>query len=168
MRARAAAIACIAVGCGDNSRPPPDAAGPPPPPPCVATFAGNFAETVELAPGCAMVSTGGTIALALPSMVLATTDAISIDLGAPPTIGNFSSETVRSWSAQATVQHGSDVCIYLAGSSAVPAGSFTMAISELDDARHTAHGTLVVQQNVLAGAETSCGAGSVEQVTVDF
>jgi len=168
MRTGIAAIACVAIGCGDNSRPPPDASMRPPPPPCVATFAGNFAETAELAPGCATVSLAGAFALALPSMVLATTDEISIDLDAAPTIGNYSSETVRTWSAQATLRHGSDVCIYLAGSSAVPPGSFTMAISEVDDARHTAHGTLVVQQNVLAGAETSCGAGTTEQVTVEF
>ncbi len=168
MRVRAAAVACIALGCGDNAPPPPDAAVPPPPAPCVATFAGNFAETVELAPGCATASTAGTIALALPSTVLATVDAIAIDLGAAPAIGNYSSATVHAWSARATVQHGSDVCIYLAGSSAVPAGSFMMAISAVDPARHTVHGTLAVEQNVLAGAETNCGADSVEQVTVEF
>jgi hypothetical protein len=83
----------------------------------------------------------------VPSSRLAMSLAIAIDLGSAPTIGEYSSETVHTWSA------------------AVPRGSFALTLSAIEG---TAHGGLVIDQVVHAEVATDCGADITETVRLVF
>jgi len=164
----------LLASCGDNAGLPLDASRPPRPdasPPaaaCAATFSGNFAERVAMSPDCAMLSGQTTLTFAVPSYQPTATVAIAIPLGATPELGQYTSETVAAWSAMATVAIGDANCIYLAGATAVPPGSFTLTLDAIDVAGHTAHGRLVLELGVLPGAETDCGPSNAETLDLAF
>jgi hypothetical protein len=163
----------VLAGCGDNAHLASDAApparpdAPPRPAACLATFAGNFAETISLAADCAMLS-GHTLAFAVPSQHLDTSIAIQLDLGAAPEPGMSSSETVASWSEMATQMIGNAKCIYIAGATAVPPGNFTITLDALDVPAGSAHGDLALELAVLPGAETNCGPSNMETLDLVF
>ena len=164
----------VLAGCGDNAHLAPDAPppahpdAPPPPAACLATFAGNFAETISLGADCAMLSGHTTLAFAVPSHHLDTSVEIQLDLGATPEPGMSSSESVASWSAMATQMIGNAKCIYIAGATAVPTGSFTITLDVLDVPAGTAHGDLALELAVLPGAETNCGPSNMETLDLAF
>lgn len=165
-RARTCALLAL-CGCGDNERATVDAGIAP----CTARFTGNFDETAN-APDCAklVVGTDGTTAIALtvPSAKLGTQLAISIDLGPSPTTGTFTSETVTTWKALATARVGNSACYYSAGSTAVPPGSFELALGSLDVPALTASGTLSLTQYILPFPGTTCGDSDTEHLALEF
>jgi hypothetical protein len=131
---------------------------------CVATFTGNFYDSSADAANCAELSP--QLVLNIESPAIGSPLAISIDLGASPTPGTYSSETVASWTAVQARSLGDGGCVYSAGSDVVPVGSFTLDLAIVDGA--TAHGTLDVLLTVHALEATNCGAASTEAVDVVF
>ena len=165
------ALALVCGACGDNTRPAaaPDAG----PVPCVAHFSGNFAETSTSA-ACAMIASGSdsppqtSLTLAIPSTTLGEPLAVTIDLGSAPAPGDYAPESVPSWSARAFVNVGMGACVYLAGNTAIPQGSFALSLAEVDAKAGTAHGSLVLDQSVLAFPGTDCGAVDTERTDLTF
>ena len=168
------AIAAIAIAaCGDNTRAVPDAATDAASLACVASFTGNFTETSTTVLPCAKVavapgSPDATLDIAVPSTTLGTSFAIQIDLGAAPTVAEYSSETVATWSVTASESVGGPLCIYLADNTTVPRGSFVLALADIDAASGTAHGTLDVSMYVLTPPFTSCGPQMTEMLALTF
>ncbi len=167
MTARAALVLVLA-GCGDNlSGSTRDAAVA-----CAATFSGNFAETAT-ADSCAMLvgpttTDDATLQLAVPTTTLPPSVMVTIDLGASPSLGTYSPETVASWVARGVQHVGNGVCVYNAGSSAVPTGSFELRLDALDAASGSAHGELALVLTVLGYPETDCGEVDTEQIDLRF
>jgi len=54
---------------------------------------------------------------------------VAIALGAAPTVGDYSSQTLREWRALGVARTG---CEYVAGSDSVPRGSFKLTLSSLE------------------------------------
>lgn len=167
--ARYLVVLAALAGCGDDVPPPADApaaaAG------CTADFTGNFAETAHAASCVRLIADAAgatTLSLSIPVMTLATKLTVSIDLGASPAPGSYSSETVALWNALASQRLGEGACVYSAGAGAVPPGSFRLALAAIDLAAGTAHGTLSLTQYVLALPGTACGASDTELVTLTF
>ena len=152
------------AACGDNLAAPGDAgvAMPDATAICTAAFSGNFTDS-SLAPHCASLA-AGTLMLAIPVTTLAMSLPVQIDLGAAPSPGFYSSETIAAWSARVGVIMGVGACIYNAGATAVPPGDFQLTLSSVDDP----HGSLQLAMPVLASPGTNCGDGDVETVTVTF
>lgn len=163
-----AAVLVALVGCGGGSAHA-DAAGDAAVA-CTAQFSGNFAETSSSPVDCATVMAGSDVALgfAIESTTLVATVQVAIDLGATPSAGVYSSDTVQTWSAMAFQSIGNGGCEYSAGSSATPTGSFTLALDAIDAAAGTAHGTLDLVQYVLTFPGTNCGSASTESLAVTF
>ena len=177
------AILIVLAACGDNARPAtPDARPVPDSAPaavCNATLTGNVAEMLgsdalcpRLLPATTMDHT--LIRFVVASRVMAANIGINIDLGAQPTAGTYSSETTAIWSALAietTPVNGA--CIFTAGASSVPAGSFDLGLDAVDLAAGTSHGQLSLLMFVLPrtteqGMQTDCGAGTTESVAITF
>lgn len=177
------AILIALAACGDNAlpaapdaRPVPDSA---PASACGATLTGNVAEIIgsdalcpHLLPATTMDHT--LIRFVVASRVMAANIGINIDLGAQPSAGAYSSETTGIWSALAIeTAPVNGACIFTAGSSSVPAGSFELRLDALDLAAGTAHGQLSLLMFVLPrtteqGMQTDCGAGTTESVAIAF
>jgi hypothetical protein len=164
---RALAIYAIALGaisaCGDNTAHTTDAPGTQSG--CTATFSGNFAETSTAPDNCPSVS-GNVVSFNVPVTALSTSLAVMLDLGTPPTIGTYSSQSAPTWTATATQNIGGRFCFYTAGSATGPHGSFMLTIDAIDGV--TAHGQLAVLQYVLSGLNAKCGPNENETVTVTF
>ena len=169
MTARAALLIALA-SCGDNLSAVETSAR------CTATFSGNFAESSTLDP-CAIArldtSAPGhtTLELTIPSTALGASLTAQLDLGVSPSPGAYSSRSVLSWSARAVQHVGDGVCLYGAGTSAVPAGSFELTldtIAPIDATTSAVHGALELVQYVLAFPSTDCGDGDTELVEIDF
>ena len=169
-------LAVVLAACGDNTAAPADAraldaAKPDAPFSCSATFTGNFSETDTLPGSCAMVTgsaSGTTLAFAVPAQALGTDVAIQLVLGDPPVTGQYSSDSVASWSAMATEVHGTSRCFYVAGATAVPTGDFTLVLEAIDAMAGIAHGQLMLELAVLPGAENDCGADNAETLALTF
>ena len=169
-------FAVVLAACGDNTAapadaPPLDASKPDAPFSCNATFTGNFSETDALPGSCAMVSSSGsgtTLAFAVPARALGTDVAIQLVLGDPPVAGQYSSDSVASWSAMATEVNGTSRCFYVAGATSVPTGNFTLMLDAIDAVAGTAHGQLMLELAVLPGAENDCGADNAETLVLTF
>jgi|HubBroStandDraft_5_1064220.scaffolds.fasta_scaffold628345_2 hypothetical protein len=169
-------LVIVLAACGDNAAvhpdaPPLDAPKPDAPFSCSATFTGNFSETDALPGSCAMVSSstsGTTLAFAVPAQALGSDVAIQILLGDPPVAGQYSSESVSSWSAMATEIEGTSRCFYVAGATAVPPGDFTLMLDAIDAVAGTAHGQLMLELAVLPGAENNCGTDNAEMLALAF
>jgi hypothetical protein len=147
-------LAWLLAACGGSPAVMPDA-----PVPCVAHFTGNFAETAT-ADACATLS-GGTLTLTMPSSTLGTTLVATIDLSTAPTPGAYTPATVASWSVIATQMVVGGECMYQAGGSATPQGSFSLALDSL-----APHGTLDATQYILAFPD--CGGSDTEMLTISF
>ncbi len=83
--------------------------------------------------------------------------------------GEYSSETIQDWSVAAYEKDqagGGGACLYSAGGSATPTGSFMLGLTAIDGA--TAHGTLAVLAYVLVFPGASCGTGDNESIAVTF
>lgn len=94
--------------------------------------------------------------------------ASTVDLGPSPIAGQFSPESVSSWSATGVNDDG---CNYLAGTDAVPSGNFTLTLTSIHSVagRPTqAHGTLTLDASLKAPPQTDCGSGDIEALTVQF
>ena len=164
-------LGLVCGACGDNRAPPaaPDAG----PVPCVAHFSGNFAETSTSA-ACAMIAAGSaapaqaSLSLSIPSTTLGGPLAVTIDLGPAAAPGAYTPESVPSWSARASANVGMGACVYLAGNTAIPQGSFALSLAEVDAKAGTAHGTLALDQSVLAFPGTDCGAVDTERTDLTF
>jgi hypothetical protein len=141
---------------------------------CSIRFSGDVDEEGRLGPGCALVAAAaGDAGASGDVLTLGATSAhfavfqISINLGASPAAGTFSSETVPDWSAD-----GLDVanCGYTAGRQAAPTGSFTMKLTDVMAAPSgtVAHGTLDMTLYVHAPPGTDCGIYPNEQVHAVF
>ena len=130
---------------------------------CTVMFSGNYSETATV-PGCAMLS-DQMLELAIPSTTIGTSYAMSVDLGASAAPGTYTSQTLASWSSLATeVTSITGECLFSAGSTAVPTGSFTLSLDSLVPL----HGELTIVHYVLALPATDCGAGDTETVDVRF
>jgi hypothetical protein len=163
-------LGCALAACGGDAASSADAAidgGPPPG--CAAVFRDNFAETWAGAPDCAAIDSADghtTLRFAIPSQTIGVPFAISIDLGAAPSPGTYSSESlVTPWTADALHEFEMTSCLYHAGTAAVPPGTFRLALDAIDT---HAHGTLDVMLYVLARPYTYCGETNVERLTVTF
>ena len=142
---------------------------------CSATFAGNFDETssgmsdcATVVPGTGDASTDQVLTLMPPSTMLATSFAITVDLGPTPSADTFSSETITTWNSLAIKTIGAGGCAYSAGNTSVPTGSFTLTIDSIDPASATAHGSLSIIAYVQALLNTDCGAGDNETISITF
>jgi hypothetical protein len=146
---------------------------------CSVRLSGNVTETETEAaslPACSTLraATGGggagetVLELQVSSTKLAGL-TVSVALGASPSPGRYSSETVSDWSAEGLSAGNSD-CAYSAGSAAVPTGSFALDLTSVTRAGPggSAHGTIALQTYVHAPPATDCGAGDVETVQIDF
>jgi hypothetical protein len=177
MSRRVAIIAAVVLAaCGDNTAAPPDA---PPPIVCSATFAGNFADGSQGSDDCAMLQPSATtpgdleLVLDVPSTVLGAALGVTIDLGAAPAVGAYSSELPLMWNALAIHDVPTGACVIAAGSMATPAGSYALQLSALDPATGVVHGTLALELYVLAetteqGMQSECGAGFAETAALTF
>jgi hypothetical protein len=156
----AAALALVVAACsGHDTAPPVDA---PPPAGCTAAFAGNFAET-DVSPASCPTFGSGALAFAVQVAALDAELDVSIALPAPMP-GNFSSETVATWSAMAFQRETNGGCIYRAGNAATPEGSFTLALTAIAPP----HGTLAMSLSILTEPGSTCGLQDTENVTFSF
>src|SRR5262249_43455236 len=116
---------------------------------CSVELTGNFSESARSAAACPTLVPDANnhqiLTFSVPSTTLATSFAITLDLGAAPTPGTYSSETVTTWSALAIEEIGNGECIFQAGATAVPTGSFTLALDST-----APHGTVRILHYVLA------------------
>ncbi|MCE9577041.1 MAG: hypothetical protein K8W52_28095 [Deltaproteobacteria bacterium] len=138
---------------------------------CVGTLSGNLAEPISAAECAALVREGdGQLALRLdiPSAVAATTFGVEIELGPAPAVGAYGPATVTAWSALALRDAAPGTCVYRAGATAVPAGSFALTLDALDAGTLTAHGSLEVVLYVLAVTTANCGPGDTETISIAF
>ena len=127
---------------------------------------------------CPIVRSGGIVAddlsldVEIPIAVVQTSIGDTIDLGATPTVGVFSSETTALNGAHSRSRACmTGACIYNAGMNAIPQGSFTLTLDALDGA--TGHGTLDIVQYVLRyvdeqGHESDCGPDDTESLELVF
>lgn len=180
MRARLAMLGCALAACGDNRAAPADAPAPDAPPAprtCTAVFSEAFAETVAGPSSCATVGAAGgdaadgdtALMFSIPSQTIAAPFEISIDLGAAPGIGTYTSASlVTPWTASALHEFDMTSCLYHAGTAAIPPGRFTLTVDELDAAGGRAHGTLDLVLYVLARPFTYCGETNTEHLLVTF
>ncbi len=150
---------------------------------CTAEFGGNSSGAVNLPANCGVVrlatdaasdSDAGPVSGYTLNLIASTKDIaqlkVSIDLGASPAAGSFSSENVGSWSVTGISTDGSN-CVYSAGPEFVPVGSFALTLTSVDapaSGSGEAHGTLDLTAYVHAPPATSCGVGDVEEVVFDF
>ena len=161
-----ALAACGSQAAKPDAPPPIDAAIP-----CTAHFSGNFSED-STADACAMIThtvsapDHATLTLMVPSMTLGTSVAGTFDLGTAPSLGLYSSRTVETWRMRAAQRVGEGTCLYAAGSSEVPQGSFELQLTALADPE--VHGTLDLTQFILGFPSTDCGDADTEMVTVSF
>jgi len=125
---------------------------------CTAVLSGNLTETVT-SDDCASLD-DGTLAIDVTGGASFT---ISIDLGDAVT-GTYASATTTSWSVlgNRTTDDGG-LCVYAAGSTAVPTGSFTLDLTSL-----APHGSVQLVTFVQAQPMTDCGAGDNEMIGVAF
>src|SRR5262249_52213560 len=107
----------------------------------------------------------GVVTFDVPSMTIATSYAMTFDLGAAPVPGTFTAQTVSSWRSLATEEVSvTGECLFSAGSMAVPNGSFVLRLDSLSPLA----GEVSIVDYVLALAGTTCGAGDTEDVDVRF
>ena len=148
----------VVAACGGHSAPMVDA----PPAGCAATFTGNFSEMSSAPANCPALGSA-TLTAAIPIATFPGTLDVSIDLPAAMP-GSYSSETIASWSASA-VEHQTDGgCVFRAGNSATPEGSFTLQL----DGVAPLHGSLALSLAVLTEVGSSCGSDDVESITLAF
>ena len=154
----------VLAACGGSSHPPDVDA---PPGSCHVDLSGNFTESSDTTDACPKLAPDDAGHLILSATVASTTLGtsfdISVDLGPTPAAGLYSSETVATWNALAIQEKGQGECIFQAGATAVPRGSFTLT---LDDT--TPHGTLRILHYVLALLGTNCGPGDIETLELRF
>lgn len=174
MTARAAILIAIA-SCGDNASAV-DAGLVDASVRCTATFTGNFAE-ISSSDRCAVGVLGAvipghtTLELTIPSTSLGASLTAQIDLGVSPSLGPYSSRTVATWNARGVQTVGNGVCLYSAGATAVPPGTFELAldaIEPIDATTRTVHGSFKITMFVLAFPSTECGERDTEMVEVGF
>jgi hypothetical protein len=149
---RIAALLVLAA-CGDNATAP-----------CTATFTGSFADDVRSTAACPELH-DGALAITFDSPVLGGQVGVELDLGDAATTGRYSEQTVFSWHAVEAKSLGDGACIFSAGDSVTPHGSFTL---QVDATEPDPHGVLDVVQYVHAVDGTDCGPADVENVHVDF
>jgi len=164
---RALPAPVVDAGCGDAC-----------PATCDVVLTGNFEETTSSPAACPSLRIGGPadenviLAFAIPSPKLGTSFGVQIDVGAMPVAGELGSETVAGWSAIAIESvPPQGACVFLSGGETTPAGYFTMTLASIDST--SAHGTLAMSLSVLPrttdqGVQTDCGAGTTEELTVNF
>jgi hypothetical protein len=131
---------------------------------CIASWTGNFRDGSRAAANCAHLAP--ELALELQSPVIGSPLVISIDLGAAPSAGMFSSETVATWSAVQARSIGNGACVYSAGDMVVPTGSFTLELASVDG--DAPHGHITIVQYVHAVEDTVCGTADTETVDAVF
>ena len=157
---KSVAALCVAAAACGAAPAAPDAAT------CALALGGNFDETASSPAFCPTVA-AGELDFTLPSSVLGSPIDAAIDLGAAPASGTYSSETVARWRLIAARSVGVDgACVYSAGDEVTPHGSFTLALTAID--QMTAHGTLDAILWVHAVTGTDCGGGDTETVHVSF
>ncbi len=157
---RCFAVLAALAACGDNDSPPDsslDAFVQ-----CSAQFSGNFAESSSAAADCPTLA-GTELGFSVPIAQLQTMLAVTIALPAAVT-GELTSETVENWSALALQRIGDGGCVYRAGTTAIPEGSFTLRI----DTAQPLHGSLAITASVLTLPSTECGGDDIENITLKF
>jgi hypothetical protein len=136
---------------------------------CTAEFSGNFADQARGPAACPTVSWNGATWLfkaKVVAPVAASTLQVSIDLGQDVAAGVRTSEGQSShWQATSTRDPG---CIASAGDLTSPQGAYRLSLEALDTHHAQAHGSLTLEQAVLALDDMDCGPGSTEQVRLDF
>jgi hypothetical protein len=108
---------------------------------------------------------------------------VNINVGATPASGDYSSETLVNWYASVDNRLDSGMeaveaaafggwsaqCVYIAGTSWVPSGSFVLHLDSVTTTgTPSAHGTLSLVTYAHAPAEGNCGSNETENVAVDF
>lgn len=154
------AVLALLAACGDNDGPPDsslDAFVQ-----CSAQFSGNFAESSSAAADCPTLA-DGALGFSVPVTQLQTTLAVTIALPAAVT-GELTSETVENWSALALQRIGDGGCVYRAGATAIPEGSFTLRL----DMAQPLHGSLAIAASVLTLPNSECGGDDVENIGLKF
>lgn len=144
---------------------------------CEVELAGNFVEASASAKNCPKLATGAgatagdtLLQFSIASRRLHDPLTVSIDLGAVPSPGAYSSGTTILWHASGIQPVGkAGACVFEAGNNATPTGDFALELSSLAPA----HGTLVLHLYVLArvsedGHQTTCNRGTTEQLLVRF
>ena len=160
-------LAPALAACGDNLALP-DA---PVAPACAARFTGNFVESSSSDTPCASLvpkEREYSLSFAVPVEALDATLAISIDLGAAPAPGVRSPADTATWSARVAHVIGDSACIYNAGASAIPSGSFTLALDSIDLGARRVHGTLALTLYVLTEPGVACGDPDTETLELAF
>jgi hypothetical protein len=148
----------VLVACGSHAPPPPV---PDAPSGCTAAFAGNFTEMSTSPSNCPTFATS-TLDFTVEVMHLGSALDISITL--PDVMsGNFSSETVATWSAMAFEPQPNSGCVFRAGNDATPEGSFTLTLDSI-----APHGSLELSLAVLSLPGSTCGVGDTETATFSF
>ena len=171
---RAALIAALLAACGnDHAAPVVDAPAPADAPlqvTCRARFHGNLADDSTGSGDCATLGSDG-LAFSIAEPALAIPLAVAIGVGADPAVGLYSSETVQDWSVDSYERDtagGGGACLYSAGGSATPPGSFTMTLTAVDAAAGVAHGSLSIAAWVLVFPGTHCGTDDMESIELTF
>jgi hypothetical protein len=161
------AFAAALAACGDNVALPDAAIAPA----CAARFTGNFSESSSSDTPCASLApkeSDWSLSFGVPVEALDSTLAISIDLGAAPAIGTRSSADTAAWNARAVHVIGDSACIYAAGATAIPSGSFTLALDTIDLGARRAHGSLALTLYVLTEPGVACGDPDTEALELAF
>lgn len=176
MRAfRVALLAGVATlgACGGDAAAPDALAG------CTLSLSGNVREDAASMASCPTLAAGAgatqgdtLLEFHAPSAAIGDELVVTVDLGHEPTPGVYNSGTTPLWNASGVRLVPPDgACVYLAGNSASPTGSFVLDLASIDVT--SAHGTIDLTLFVLprasdAGAQTDCGPGTTESVELRF
>jgi hypothetical protein len=165
------ALLLLLAACGSSPAAKPDAPLPDAAIACTAHFSGNFVET-STTDTCATIThplatpDHAVVTLTVPTMTLGTSLAGTIDLGTAPSLGLYTSRTIESWRVRAAQRIGEGTCLYAAGSTEVPQGTFELTVTDLADP--DIHGTLDLTQFILGFPSTDCGDSDTEMVSIAF
>ncbi|MFT3693741.1 MAG: hypothetical protein QM831_11410 [Kofleriaceae bacterium] len=151
----------LAACGGDPTLATPDAA----PTGCTAKLDGNLIDTVTSPEVCPTLD-DDTLSFTIMSARIGEPLGIQI---APVSVGMSSSDTA-TWSAIGIRELADGgACVYLAGSSSVPSGYFTLDLTSIDPPSGVLRMSLaVLARTTDQGMQSDCGAGSTESLTVTF
>lgn len=138
------------------------------PTPCQFALAGDVSEVDTLDGGCSSLTPfDGGWTLAMQIAGASAKENVSIDLGATPSPGVYTSDNIQTWSVAGASTQG---CVFSAGNESVPTGSFKLKLTRVDtDAdASAAHGVIDAIQAVQAPVGSTCAPGDFEEVEIVF
>jgi hypothetical protein len=153
---------------------------------CKASFAGNYTGTAVNEGKCATLSKvngSWVLAIHISDKTGTTVTNMSFTLGKSPSPGKLGPESIGTWTAIGVRQTSCTAssmaaaacvppatCELSAGNDTVPAGTFSLQLTEVDltDPKPVVHGVVETTQKVQPSVGADCGIDDFETIAVVF